>query len=434
MSNYAFVNAKVFNSENGEFSPLSTVVVQDGIISSVGPNDQTVLPAGTRSIDLQGKYLMPGLINAHVHLTLSGKPSKATKAGKSQQRLLKILETGMGKSVLRKMMAQNLSDQLNSGVTTSRSLGDLFYADVEVRDMITSGKIPGPRLYVAGPIITTTHGHGQALGTIADSPWGLRKEVRSHIHNRVDIIKICSTGGVTDARTIGDAGRVTMTLDEITAVCEEAHTAGLPVACHAEGSEGVKLALKGGVDTIEHGSDLDDEMIELFLNNPKTLKGYSGLIPTLYPALVIAKLDSSVTHMNHMNIANSEIVYEEMVNCLKQATEAGIRVGFGTDAAMPFVTHYNSWRELEFVMKAAGVSPSQALMNATRVSADILGIDEQTGSIAKGKCADLMVVDENPLENIRTLSKPVMVARGSNLIEKPKFKANPVVDRIMDTL
>ena len=434
MSKYAFINCNLLDGLNPDVQSNMTILVDNGKIESVSKSSDAGDLSGYKILDLKERYVMPGLINAHIHLPLSGKGTKASSAGKTQERLLKILDTRLGHAVLMSMMKKNISAQLNSGVTTCRSMGDLFFQDVKLRDRVNRGEIPGPRLLVAGPIVTPTGGHGEAMGVTADSPWAVRKVVRGIIREQVDVIKIANTGGVTDARKIGEAGRPTMTYDEVAAACEEAHKAGLMVASHAESTEGVRTALRAGVDTIEHGATLDDEMIELFLNNPRSLRGYSSLIPTLYPAITIGNLDPSITYMNDINIKNSIIVYEEMIAGMKRAMEAGIRVGLGTDASTPYVTHYNTWRELEFSVKYAGLTPSQAITNATRINAEILGIDDITGTIEKGKASELIVVDDNPLENISTLSRVKMVMAGSRLIEKPRFKSITEVDRAIDSI
>ncbi len=434
MSNYAFVNANLLDGRSPGIQSAMTVLVADGVIVSVGKTEVGKDLSAYRTIDLAGRYLMPGLINAHIHLPLSGKGSKASSGGKSQDRLLKILNTKPGRAVLMSMMKQNISAQLNSGVTTCRSMGDLFFQDIKLRDLVKSGKVAGPRLIVAGPIVTPTGGHGQALGVIADSPWEVRKAVRRNIHEQVDVIKIANTGGVTDARKVGEAGRPTMAYEEVAAACEEAHQAGLLVASHAESTEGVRTALRAGVDTIEHGASLDDEMIELFKHNPRSLRGYSCLIPTLYPAITIGNLDPALTYMSEVQIKNAVFVYQEMIAGLTRAMGAGIRVGFGTDASTPFVTHYNTWRELEFLVRYAGLTPEQAITNATRVNAEILGIDGITGTVEAGKASDLVVTEKNPLEDIRTLSKVSMVMAGETFIEAPTFKTLPAVDAAIDSI
>jgi len=434
MADYALINCNLIDGVQAGFQPDMTILIKGGKISKIGRSSDLRDASGYKPIDLSGKYVMPGLINAHMHLPLSGKGTKASSGGKSQDRLLKILNTRIGRSVLLGMMKTNAAAQLNSGVTTCRSMGDLFYMDVKLRNMISSGEAEGPRLLVSGPIITPTGGHGRSFGVMADSPWEVRRAVRRNLQEQVNVIKIASTGGVTDALKLGEAGRPTMSLEEVEAACVEAHMAGLMVASHAESTEGVRIALKAGVDTIEHGASLDDEMIELFLNNPKSLRGYSALVPTLYPAITIGNLDPSITYMTDIHIKNSVMVQEEMISGMKTAAAAGVKVGLGTDASTPFVTQYNTWRELEFVTRYAGVSAQRAIESATRINAEILGIDDLTGTLEAGKASELIVLEKNPLEDIRSLKDVSMVMRGELFIDKPKFKTIPEVDRAIDSI
>jgi imidazolonepropionase-like amidohydrolase len=434
MPNYALPGCRLIDCVHSGVQENSTVLVKDGKIEKTGGTDDIEIPKDYTVLDTRDKYVMPGLINAHVHLFGSGKPMKAGAGGKTQDRTVKLLNTWPGRKLIESMVRRHALTALNSGLTTVRAVGDMFYSDVKTRDLIDGGKIPGPRLLVSGPLICVTGGHGHALGYIADSPWEARKLVRRNISRQVDLIKICVTGGVMDARRIGDAGRPQMTIEEITAVCEEAHKAGFMVAAHAQSAAGVRLALLGGVDTIEHGSEFDEETIGLFLNNPKSLKGYSCLIPTIIPAIAIGELDTELTKTKPVNRENSRRVYEGMVKGMRQAMAAGVKVGVGTDVSCPYATHYNTWRELYYAVKFAKVSPETAIRNATRVNAEILGISDIAGTLEAGKSADLIVLKENPLDHLRALSEVCMVMAGALFIPNPKVKTIPEVDRILDSL
>lgn len=434
MSNYAFVNCNMIDCVTPGISFNITILVQNGKIEAIGKTAEIRAPSDYRIIDVSGKYVMPGIINAHVHLLGSGKPVKASGGGTTQNKLVKLTKTKLGRKLVDSMVKKHAETALNSGVTTMRCVGDILYSDVRLRNLIYSGKAIGPRLFVSGPFICPTGGHAQTFSNIADSPWEVRKQVRKNIFEQVDLIKICATGGVSDARKLGDAGRPEMTLEEISAACEEAHKAGLMVASHSQSTEGVKLALLGGVDTIEHGSFMDDEMIELFLHNPKSLRGYSCLIPTLFPLITIGQLDSSVTKMKQVSSENSRLVYQGMVKGINQARKAGIKVGFGTDASCPFVTHYNAWRELEYLVRYAGLTPEQAIRNATSENAKILGIDDITGTLEKGKSSDMIFIEKNPFEDLSTLAKISLVMAGNRLIENPKVNVYTEVDKILNLI
>lgn len=435
MSNYALTNCHIIDGVSSGLQENMTILISDGIIKQIAKSSELKLPSGYSVLDIGGKYVMPGLINAHTHLFGSGKPMKALSGGKSQKRLIRMLSTRPGMKILDSMVKNHAITALASGVTTIRAVGDLLYSDIKLRNLIENRKLQGPRLLVSGPAIAVTGGHGAgSFANISDSPWEARKLVRQNVREQVDFIKICVTGGVTDSRKVGDAGRLEMTLEEVTAACEEAHKIGFMVAAHAESTEGVRTALLGGADTIEHGSVMDQEIIELFLDNPKSLRGYSSLIPTLYPAIAIYKLKPEITLMNPVSIENARIVLEGMIKGLVQAKEAGIRIGLGTDSSCPFVTQYNTWRELDYTVKYAGLSPEAAIQNATSVNARILGIDDITGILEAGKASDLIVLKKNPLTDLKALSDISMVMRGDYIIDEPKIKKLSQVDEALDTI
>jgi imidazolonepropionase-like amidohydrolase len=435
MPNYALTNCRIINGTGTGIQENMSILISHGKIKQLGKVTEVKIPEGYNNLDLNGHYVMPGLINAHAHLFGSGKPMKAISGGKSQEKLAGLLNTKLGRKVLDRMVKDHVMSALNSGVTTIRAVGDLFYTDVKIRDQIDLGKLSGPRLLAAGKAISVTGGHGSgSFAAIADSPWEARKAVRKNIHEQVDLIKICVTGGVTDSRVIGQAGRLAMTLEEISAVCDEAHKIGFLVAAHAESSEGVRLALLGGADTIEHGSVFDQEIIELFLNNPKSLRGYSCLIPTLYPAITICKLNPKDTLMSPVNVENSNIVFEGMVQGLRKASKAGVLIGLGTDASCPFVTQYNTWRELDYTVRYGGITPEAAILNATGNNARILGIDHITGTLEPEKAADLIVVKENPLTDLHSLSQVELVMRGELVLDIPKVKKIPQVEELLNTI
>jgi imidazolonepropionase-like amidohydrolase len=205
-------------------------------------------------------------------------------------------------------------------------------------------------------------------------------------------------------------------------VCVVAHRRGLTVGCHAESTEGVREALLGGVDTIEHGAAFDDEIISLFLNNPNSLRGYSSYIPTLSAPENIIKNKDKLQGWDEVKLTNAELVFSGQKSGVQQAIKAGIKTGCGTDSGVPFVTHYNVWEELELLMKYGGITPAAALETATIATAGILGIDDICGSITAGKQAEMIVLNDNPLERIETLAVPFMVAAGKTLIRSPRVK------------
>ncbi|MGG4482292.1 amidohydrolase family protein [Paenibacillus illinoisensis] len=435
---YALKNCHLIHGDlNRDLEKNMTVLVNEqGLIQGIGKSSELAIPSHYEVIDLSGKYVMPGLINAHVHLFADGKPfSLSVSEGMLQFAYDRILNTKFGKNVLKKRMKRNALTALHAGVTTMRSVGEFFYTDVKLRDEINNGEFVGPNLLVSGFFLSVTGGHGAPfLALVGDSPWEARRNVRINVKNGVDLIKICVTGGVTDAKMVGEAGRLQMTVEEVAAICEEAHKIGLRVAAHVESTEGVRVALKGGVDTIEHGSELDDEIISLFKNNPNALNGYTALIPTFLAAYPSALLDTSVTKVSATVKENARLVYTSMLKGAKQAIDNGITIGLGTDAAMSYVTHYDMWREMDYYIKQTNLSNKQVIDMVTRTNAKILGIEEVTGTVDIGKQADLIVLDQSPLENIEALSDVRMVMVKGNLIQSPSVTRIQQVDDVLNSV
>ncbi len=238
------------------------------------------------------------------------------------------------------------------------------------------------------------------------------------------------TGGVLDAKEKGVPGELKMPPEMVKAVCDKAHEAGYMVAAHVESPEGVKVALENGVDSIEHGAKPDEEILQLFREK------HAFLCTTISPALPYALFDRSVTNATEVEQYNGKIVFEGIISCAKAALENGIPVVLGNDVGCPWITQYDFWRELYYFHKYVGVSNSFALYTATKKSAELAGIGDLTGSIAPGKCADMIVTEGNPLEDLKVLRKIDMVVARGRITEHPqaKIKANVAaeLDRFLD--
>ena len=419
---------------------MTVVISEDGTIEAVFPSSDTArmkkIPAGYRSIDAQGRYIMPGLINAHVHVFGSGRRLSSNMGDKSPQKTLKhFTATVLGRAMIRRLTRYNIRQQLLSGVTTVRTLGDIAYDSADLRDDIQDGTVTGPRILASGPLLSAPGGHGAPLIALEcpDEESALAN-VHMLLDNRANAVKIAATGGVIDSQEADEAGRPQMIEILMRIISTEAHKAGFIVAAHAHSLEGVKAALRAGVDTIEHGSDLDKEAVALFRHNPGSLKGYSALIPTLSTILAMVSLDQDKIGINDTARANAERIAEHMLAGYREAVAKNLHIGVGTDAAMPYVTQYNTWRELDFLVRYTGMTPAQAIYAATAGNAEILNISDVTGSLDEGLSADLLVTEGNPLENLRTLNNPSLVVTHGIPVWRPHARHIAEIDEELDTL
>jgi imidazolonepropionase-like amidohydrolase len=435
---FALVNGNVVTGDRaGTVLPARTILVDDsGRIERIGSAAETKVPGNYRPFDASGAFVAPGLINAHTHLFADGRPLPPILLSERAEVLVSaFMHSPAGGWMLKRRTKANVTTQLRSGVTTLRSVGDVGYEVVEVAHEIDEGRYAGPRVLASGPLLAVSGGHGAPqIALVSDSPWDARRNVRRNLRKGVTAIKIAATGGVTDARTIGEAGRPQMTEEEMSAICEEAHNAGVLVAAHAQSRAGITAALRAGVDTIEHGASMTEEMIGLFKDNPRSLHGSSALIPTLQACLPLVRLDPAATGISAVARANAELIYEEMLQGIRDALAHDIALGMGTDSALTHVTRYNTWRELDLLVRFGGLTPAQALHAATQSNARILGLDAVTGSVEPGLAADLVVLEENPLDGFRTFTAPRYVVAGRTVLEQPTVTRFAEIDERLDSL
>ncbi len=426
MSNKVFLNAKTFDGYKDSDIKKCAIFVEDEKIVGIS-YDENPDTRGYDVIDLNGKFVVPGLVNPHVHLFGTGMPSKVISGGNSQKAVMKIVNTKLGDAILGILVKSAARQQLLSGVTTVRAVGDFKYSDVKLRDKINSGKVIGPRLKVSGPAITVPGGHGDGTFSMtSDTEDGLRALVRKNKEAGVDFIKICVTGGVIDAKVRGEPGEVKMNEAQTAAVVDEAHKLGLRVASHTESFKGVEITAKTGVDTVEHGASLTPEMAE------EMKKTCSAMVVTYSPALPLQKLDPSITKLDPICVYNTGIVVDNMTQGAKDCIENDILLGMGTDSSCPFATQYNMWREVYFFQKRVGVSNAYALSVATLNNAKVVGVDDVTGTIEKGKCADMIVMSRNPLDDLTALRDLDMIVVRGKIIENPRPKRNGNIERELD--
>ena len=422
---YAYKNGVILNGAKDMQPEEGKMILTDGeMITDIVPA-KTVLEEEYKEIDLHGCYIMPGLINMHVHLAGNGKPQKKQR---DNEKLVKtLMGTPLSRAITYKVVAGFAREELLSGVTTIRTVGGLGAFDTKLRDEIAAGKKVGPRILAANEGISVPGGHmAGSVAVAADNIAEALAQVEEARKENVDLIKLMVTGGVLDAKEKGVPGELKMPPEMIKAVCERAHGLGYKVAAHVESPEGVRVALENGVDSIEHGAKMDDEMIRLFKEHG------AFLCTTLSPALPYALFDRSITNASEVEQFNGNVVFEGIIDCAKQALENGIPVVLGNDVGCPWITQYDFWRELYYFQKYVGVSAAFALYTATGRAAELAGIGDITGTLEKGKCADMIVTSKNPLEDLRALRHIDMIVTGGTVIEQPKVKINPVVETELD--
>ncbi len=421
----AYINANVLDGTEG-MEPLEgyAVVVEGQRIVEVAPTAEADL-AGCELVDLKGAYLLPGLINMHVHLAGNGKPQK--KQRDNEALVKKVMANGLTRAIAYRLVAEYARLELHSGVTTIRTVGGLGDFDTRVRDAGAAGKLDAPRILAANQGISVPGGH--MAGSVAIAAHSISEALEQVDVARAqgaDLIKLMITGGVLDAKEKGTPGELKMDPAMVRAVCDRAHELGFTVAAHVESTEGVRVALEGGVDSIEHGAAPTDQIMGLFKKNGPFL------CTTISPALPYALFDRSVSCASEVEQYNGNMVFEGIIANSKAALEQGVPVALGNDVGCPWITQYDFWRELRYFEKYVGVSRSFALHTATLRNARLAGVGDVTGSIEVGKDADMIVVDANPLDDLCALRTPRHVIHRGRFIAKPSVKRNAVVDRELD--
>lgn len=421
---YAFDNANLIDgTQDMRVQPGLCVLTDGETITDIVPAGTA--PAGYTRIDLHGRYLLPGLINMHVHLAGNGKIQKKQRDLETLVR--RILSNPVSRAVAYRMVCSFARTELLGGVTTIRTVGGLDTFDTRLRDEIRAGRRIGPRVLAANEAISVPGGHMAGSVAIAARTVDEALAQVDAVHAQgADLVKLMITGGVMDATERGMPGEVKMPAGMVRAVCERAHALGYTVAAHTESTEGVRIALQNGVDSIEHGAQPSDEMITLF----KQRKAFQ--ISTISPALPYALFDRSISHAAYEQQENGKIVFDGIVALAKANLAAGVPVGLGTDVGCPYITHYDMWRELHYFVKYCGVTPAFALYSATKLNARLAGIGDLTGSIEADKQADLIVCSGNPLQNLSALRELDMVVKGGYRIDKPQIKKMDEVERELD--
>lgn len=384
----------------------SLVVVENERIAYAGKYRAEVEEKYPQSVvhDLSGKTIMPGLIDAHVHLTLYGKPAS-------------VLDILMDSATYTAIKAAECAKKLlMAGFTTVRTMGDKAAADIAVKRAINEGLIEGPRLLSSGKAISITGGHGDfvpgdveldCVGETCDGVEEVRKAVRNRLKNNCENIKLMATGG---GNSPGPGTVSQLSLEEMRVAVEEAENRNALTAAHAIGAEGIKRALMAGVRTIEHGSFLDDEGIELLLKNEHYL------VPTLCAFRTI-KYGPEAGVPDYV-LKKIEYFATEHYSGLRKAYRAGVKIVCGTDTGTPFNYHGEGAEELKMYTDI-GMSPMEAIQSATSTAAKALKL-EDVGVLSEGKTADILIIDGNPLNEIEILQEKssihAIILKGRNIL------------------
>jgi imidazolonepropionase-like amidohydrolase len=369
--------------------PGTAVLTDGGRIRWIGPDEQAPDVPEQAVVHGGGRSLLPGLINAHVHLSSDAGPDLAAQ----------VAADTVPMSTLRAATMAELT--LQTGVTTVRDCGAASGIVIDLAKAIDAGLVPGPRVVAAGRVITMTGGHGHFIGREADGVDAVRRAVRAEIKEGADFIKVMATGGVLTAGV--DPNNIALLPEELAVVAQEAHNSGRRATTHAIGNAGIRNALLAGIDSIEHGMHLDDPTLELALDRG------AFLVPTLLavsriveagvargvPLWVVEKAEEQLQHSRDSFVA---------------AVRSGMKIAAGTDAGTPFNPHEDLADELA-LMVGLGLSPMQAIVAATRHAAENLDVLHAVGTVEVGKRADLLLVDGDPTADITAVARVVLVAK-----------------------
>ena len=421
---YALTNCVILDSSEHMEPQMGKAVCIDGEkIAEI--TDAQHIPAGYETVDLGGRYVLPGLINMHVHLPASGKPKK--KASDPKKLVKLITSCGLMNKIGVNLCEGYAKTELLSGVTTIRTVGGVADYDTRIRDLAAAGRILAPRVLASNMAVSVPGGHmAGSLAYEAHTAAEAAAFVEKIAGDKPDLIKLMITGGVLDAEVVGEPGVLRMPPALVRAACDKAHSLGMLVAAHVESPEGVIVALQNGVDSIEHGAQPTQEMLDLF----KARGAFQ--ISTISPALPYALFDRSISHATYEQQENGKIVFDGIIALAKANLASGVPVGLGTDVGCPYITHYDMWRELNHFVKYCGVTPAFALYSATKLNARLAGIGDVTGSVEVGKQADLIVCTDDPLKSPSALRTLDMVVKGGYRIDKPQVKKMPEVERELD--
>lgn len=386
--------------EAGTLTDARTLVVVDGRIDRIerghpAAPDAPDAPDAQEIIDLTGLTCLPGLMDMHTHLTSESSPSRYADRFTDDAADVAL------------QSVEYARETLTAGFTTVRDLGDSYNASIALRDAIDRGVVPGPRIYTSGKSLATTGGHADPtngwradlMGApaprdgVLNGPAEAREAVRQRYKDGADLIKVTITGGVLSVARSGMNPQFRP--DEIEAVIETAADYDMHVAAHAHGAEGMKRAIRAGIHSIEHGTYMDDEVIELMIENG------TWFVPTISAGKFVAEKAEVDGYYPEVVRPKAATIGPLMQDTFGRAHAAGVRIAFGTDCGVCY--HGDNAQEFGFMVEA-GMSPADALRSATLNAAELLGVEDRAGRLAPGYWADVVAVEGNPLEDVSLLT------------------------------
>jgi imidazolonepropionase-like amidohydrolase len=398
--------ARLFDGRSDSVLSNGVVIVEGDRIKAVGSG--LAIPAGARVIDLGDATLLPGLIDAHTHLSTEATDNWLQGTLDTLRRAVPEIAIRATESARRTLLA---------GFTTVRDVGSREYIDVGLRNAIRDGVIAGPRMLVAVHTLGARGGHCDTTGFpyqrfgpepgieegIASGPDPFRDAVRFQVKYGADVIKVCATGGVLSLADEVDTPQITQ--EEMNAIVDEAHRLRKKTAAHAHGAEGAKVAIRAGIDSIEHGSFLDDEALRMMKERG------TYLVPTLLAGEYVAGR-AAIRHYPPEIEAKAKAAVAVRSEMFRKAVRMGIKIAFGTDSAVS--PHGMNAQEFG-LMVGLGMSPAEALRSATSSAADLLGLAKTIGTLEPGKAADVIAVPGDPLADIKTMEKVKFVMKGGQV-------------------
>jgi imidazolonepropionase-like amidohydrolase len=412
---YVLKAARLFDGKSSALVTPGVVVVTDGKIVAAGTS--AAIPAGAEVIDLGDATLLPGFIDAHTHLTMMY--SEDYKQNRLDDLQKTIAERALDASV-------NARVTLMAGITTVRDVGSSDYLDVGLRNAIRSGKVPGPRMLVTVHALSATGGHcdfsqgfreglfGHESGPLEGVVNGAdqaRYAVRLDHKYGADIIKVCATGGVLSATDDVDTPQLTQ--EELNAIVDEAHALRRKTAAHAHGAEGAKRAIRAGIDSIEHGTFLDDEALDMMKQRG------TYLVPTLMAVQGLQEQIDKGIYIPPTILVKAKAAIASIHQTFQRALAKGVKIGLGTDAAV-----YPHGRNVEEFHQMAdrGMKPIDALKAGTSMDAELLGLADKIGTLEAGKIADVVAVPGDPVQNIRQTEHVFFVMKEGVIYKNEKAK------------